>query len=359
MDWSSRTDARPGGCRRTWPARRPGRPWSPRTASPRRRAVRTPGRNGGWCGDPRLTGVSRGFPLVAMLSHSADPLRLLTGDRAPIHGSVRSREPVPTSTRSSSRAQDSGPVPILHSKIMRVPGHPPRIVAYADRCRPVSPVSLRWSRSRPRAGAIHGRRCRRATPRAAPPSCAGHPAGRAACRARARGTQRPVVEPVEQHVEGGERVDEGQLVAQLAAGREALEVPGDVLAELLAAPLLPHVLRQQLGVPAHHHLHLAERSGGSRRPRRGRRRPGRGRATAGPGSRGRRRRPRRRSARPSAARRRPPRCRRCRARGCRRGRRARRWRPSRPRPSRPAARCDRGGRSPRPRSPGRCGPASR
>ena len=36
-----------------------------------------------------------------------------------------------------------------------------------------------------------------------------------------------------------------------------------MLAELLAATLLPHVLRQQLGVPAHHRAHLAE--GGQRR----------------------------------------------------------------------------------------------
>jgi len=35
-----------------------------------------------------------------------------------------------------------------------------------------------------------------------------------------------------------------------------------VLAELLAAPLLPHVLDQQLGVPAHHRGHLAQRREG-------------------------------------------------------------------------------------------------
>jgi hypothetical protein len=47
-------------------------------------------------------------------------------------------------------------------------------------------------------------------------------------------------------------------VAQHAAGAEPLEVPAHVLAELLAAALLPHVPGQQLRVPPHHGADLAE-----------------------------------------------------------------------------------------------------
>src|SRR5690606_28720916 len=75
------------------------------------------------------------------------------------------------------------------------------------------------------------------------------------------------VEIGQQLVEGGQGVDQPESVSQLPAGREALEVPGDVLAELLAAPLLPHVLAQQLGVAAHHGADLPQRGqGGVGRP---------------------------------------------------------------------------------------------
>jgi hypothetical protein len=67
------------------------------------------------------------------------------------------------------------------------------------------------------------------------------------------------VEAGEQGVQRRQGVDERQRVAEGAAGTEALEVPGDVLAELRAAALLAHVLAQQLGVAAHHLPYLAQR----------------------------------------------------------------------------------------------------
>ena len=66
------------------------------------------------------------------------------------------------------------------------------------------------------------------------------------------------VEPREQLLELGERGHERQRVAQRPARSEALEIPRDVLAELLAATLLPHVQAQQLGVAVHRRRHLAQ-----------------------------------------------------------------------------------------------------
>ena len=63
--------------------------------------------------------------------------------------------------------------------------------------------------------------------------------------------------------------DHRQRPAQLRADREALEVPGDVLAEVADALALgAQPLDEQLGVPAHHRGHLAQRrrGGASGRP---------------------------------------------------------------------------------------------
>ena len=159
----------------------------------------------------------------------------------------------------------------------------------------------------------------------------------------------------QQLVERGQRGDQRQVVAQLAAGGEALEVPRDVLAELLAALLLAHVVAQQLGVPAHHRRHLAERRAGWRPARPRTPPPGRGTATGRP----RQPRPTTTPAAPVSStirsRRRPPRCRRCRAPGCRRARPARRSRTSRPARSRPGRRCGRAARWRRSRTPARSG----
>src|SRR4029079_3527077 len=67
------------------------------------------------------------------------------------------------------------------------------------------------------------------------------------------------VERAEQVVEHGERLDRGQLRAQLAAHRVALEVPGDVLADVAAAALLAlEELGEQLCVPAEGARDVAE-----------------------------------------------------------------------------------------------------
>ena len=95
------------------------------------------------------------------------------------------------------------------------------------------------------------------------------------------------VEPRQQHVEVGERVDQPERLTQLAAGREALEVPRDVLAELLAAALLAHVLDRAARHGGASSSPPRPEAGQRRRgPPRRRRRPGRGTATAGRGSRG-------------------------------------------------------------------------
>ena len=265
--------------------------------------------------------------------HSADPLLLLTGvspERECRAGrGAPERRSVDTVIPRRAAPQTRPPDP------RRVVGHPPVVSAAVL--------------AQVRAGAVGV-----VEPALREHDLAARRALAAARRAELVGRERLVgVELGEQRVERGQRVDQRQRVAQGAAGAEALEVPRHVLAELLAAPLLPHVLAR-----------AARRGGASRRgPRRGsagsrpprRRTPprGRGTATAGPGSRGRPRRRPHRSARPCAARRRPPRCRRCRAPGCRRGRPAPRSRPSRPGRSRPARRCARAARSPRRRSPGR------
>src|SRR5689334_14636216 len=67
------------------------------------------------------------------------------------------------------------------------------------------------------------------------------------------------VEVREQAIEVGESQHQRQVVAERPTGSEALEIPGHVLAELLAAPLLPHVEREQLRVTAHHLADLPQR----------------------------------------------------------------------------------------------------
>ena len=66
------------------------------------------------------------------------------------------------------------------------------------------------------------------------------------------------VEPGEQVVELGERVDQRQVAAQLAAGGEALEVPRRRACGTPCSPAPPPCAGEQLGVPAHHRGDLAE-----------------------------------------------------------------------------------------------------
>ena len=166
---------------------------------------------------------------------------------------------------------------------------------------------------------VGGRMGRRASRRAGRPCRAARPAGPAASRARATGNGTSGSSRASRSSSSANEQTMPERAAQLAADREALEVPGHVLAQVGAARALVGQRGQQLGMPAHD----------PPRPRRGsaaawaiagrrRRPPGRGTARAGRGSRGRRPRRRPRSGRPSAARRRPPRCRRCRAPGWRR-----------------------------------------
>ena len=129
-------------------------------------------------------------------------------------------------------------------KYRGVPGHPP-VVSFAS--------SWTWqplpsaSSSQP-SGSTTRARGEPWRPRGVPSS----PTGNGSFGSRSASSRSSV----------GEAVDQAERAAHLAAGGEALEVPRDVLAELLAAPLLPHVLAQQLGVPAHHRGHLAERRQG-------------------------------------------------------------------------------------------------
>ena len=121
----------------------------------------------------------------------------------------------------------------------------------------------------------------------------------------------------EQLVERRVRRHRAEPLAHDRADREALEVPGHVLAELDAAALLAEPLAQQLGVPAHDGGDLAERrqllaTGARRRTAAARSRNSHGRP--------RQPRPTMTPSQPVCShharpRRRPPRCRRCRAPG--------------------------------------------
>src|SRR4051795_8473425 len=67
------------------------------------------------------------------------------------------------------------------------------------------------------------------------------------------------VELGQQLVQGCEGLDEGQLGTQVLSDTEALEVPGDVLADVAAAlELVAVVVREQLGVAAHRGRHLGQ-----------------------------------------------------------------------------------------------------
>src|SRR5688500_5474138 len=166
--------------------------------------------------------------------------------------------PVPTPTRSSSEAHPYGPVPIFHGKIERVPAHPTPLAR--------TPSGAAWQGRASAAGGLVGVLAHVRAPAVGvvqPPLRQHHfrawrtlPTPRRAELPLREGLVR--VEVLEELVERGKGVDQRELVTQLATGAEPLEVPGDVLAELLAAPLLPHVLGEQLGVPAHHAADLAE-----------------------------------------------------------------------------------------------------
>ena len=84
------------------------------------------------------------------------------------------------------------------------------------------------------------------------------PADPGECRAPRPGTPPSGRAPSSSPSSSASALDQRQVTSQVAADREALEVPRDVLAELLAAALLPHVHDQQLGVPAHHRGHLTQ-----------------------------------------------------------------------------------------------------
>ena len=224
---------------------------------------------------------------------------------------------MPTSTRSSSEAQDSRPVPIspVNSSVSRVtrdgiraydaapPGSAPVVSSMSSRTWDAAAVGvveppvgehhpLAW---RPLPTARRAELADRGTARSGSSSASSSSSvARESTRASRWRSSPPARKPLRYHV--------------------------TCLRNSLQPRSSPMCSRQQLGVATHHRRHLAEDRGGWRRPRRGRRRPGRGTATAARGSRGRRPRPRRRSPRPSAARRTPPRCRRCRGPGCRRAR---------------------------------------
>ena len=98
------------------------------------------------------------------------------------------------------------------------------------------------------------RRCRRASPRAARRG-AGCPAGRAGCRARPPGTARPGRARSSSSSSSASEETSARSRRSSPPAAKPLRYHDDVLAELLAAPLLPHVLAR-----------AARRGGASSRP---------------------------------------------------------------------------------------------